>query len=270
MRTTVHALVPSVFAAALLLGACGSSASDDDQLGSAGAEASAPSASPSEAKAAERMAINPAETGSLRIIVELAGEPPEPRQLDVGRDPACEHDGPIFSEFVVARDGRLQGALVRVRSGHERWLPPAPPEEPALLHQEGCIYRPHVLGIQVGTPLLVENDDALVHNVHIRARRNRETNLVQSEGAPALRYDFPKPELSIPVQCDLHPWMGAWLHVLEHPWFAVSGEEGIALIEGLPAGDYELELQHEKFGTERVSVTVAAQVETELTVRLGE
>jgi hypothetical protein len=109
-----------------------------------------------------------------------------------------------------------------------------------------------VLALRVGRPLLIENLDPLVHNVHLRARRNPDSNQVQAAGAAELVYEFHRAELSIPVQCDIHPWMGAWLHVLDNPWFAVSDGAGEARIEGLPAGKYSVELLHEALGRRRV------------------
>ena len=259
MRITQHALFVVGLCAAGFLTAC--SSSDDAAL---------TSAESSEASLTEREPIDPSATGSLQIVVELAGDAPPPRVLDIAREPACSHDGPIFSEFVVAEDGKLANALVRVISGHERWRVPAPAETPATLSQTGCTYRPHVLGLQVGSKLLIENGDDLVHNVHVVARKNERSNRVQTAGAAALEFEFRRPELSIPVQCDIHPWMGAWLHVIDHPWFAVSDTFGIARIENLPPGQYELEVLHEKFGTKTIRATLEPNGRAELRVSFGQ
>ena len=62
----------------------------------------------------------------------------------------------------------------------------------------------------------------------------------------------------IRFKCDVHPWMGAYMGVLDHPFFAVSGADGSFEIDGLPAGDYVIEAWHETLGTQTQSVTVAA------------
>ena len=259
MRITQHALLLFGLATAGFLTAC--SSSDDAVPASPKNVSNAPT---------ERAPIDPGTTGTLMVVVELEDEAPPLRELDIGREPACAHDGPVFSEFVVAADGKLANALVRVTSGHERWIAPAPSEAPTVLSQNGCIYRPHVLGIRVGTTLLVENGDDLVHNVHVVARKNNPSNQVQTAGAAALEFEFRRPELSISIQCDIHPWMGAWLHVVDHPWFAVSDATGLARIEDLPPGQYQVEVLHEKFGSKTIQTTLEPNGSKELRVSFGQ
>jgi len=254
MRITQHALLLTGLATLGHLTACTPS---EDAAASAESASEAP---------IERAPIDPSATGSLRIVVELEGEAPPPRELDIGREPACDHGTPVYSEFVVVADGKLAGALVRITSGHEGWIAPAPPETPTVLTQRGCVYRPHVLGVQVGAQLLVENEDDLLHNVHVAARKNNRSNQVQTAGAAALEFEFRRPELSIPIQCDIHPWMGAWVHVVDHPWFAVSDATGVARIEGLPPGQYQVEVLHEKFGSKTLQATLEPNESAELRV----
>jgi hypothetical protein len=67
---------------------------------------------------------------------------------------------------------------------------------------------------------------------------------------------FDKPEVWIPVGCDVHPWMRAYVAVVPHPFFAVTGEDGSFEIRGLPAGEYEIEAVHEKLERQSQKVTV--------------
>jgi hypothetical protein len=62
----------------------------------------------------------------------------------------------------------------------------------------------------------------------------------------------------VPLECNVHGWMNAYLGVLPHSFFAVSGTDGSYTIQGLPAGTYEIEAWHEKYGTQTASVTVPA------------
>jgi len=55
------------------------------------------------------------------------------------------------------------------------------------------------------------------------------------------------PELSVVVKCDVHPWMLAWVHVVEHPFYQVTGKDGAYSLAGLPPGTYEIEARHERF-----------------------
>jgi hypothetical protein len=65
---------------------------------------------------------------------------------------------------------------------------------------------------------------------------------------------FTQAEREVEVQCDIHPWMHAYIFVMDHPFFSVSGDDGAYAIEGLPPGDYTLECWHEKLGKQRKDV----------------
>ena len=58
------------------------------------------------------------------------------------------------------------------------------------------------------------------------------------------------------IKCDVHPWMNAWTAVFDHPYFSVTSNDGSFTIENLPAGTYDVEIWHERLGTQTSSVTV--------------
>ena len=66
-----------------------------------------------------------------------------------------------------------------------------------------------------------------------------------------------KPEVMIPVRCDVHPWMSGHIGVTSHPFFSVSDGMGAFSLKGVPAGKYTVTAWHEVFGTKSVEVTVA-------------
>ena len=86
-----------------------------------------------------------------------------------------------------------------------------------------------------GQPLDIVSSDATLHNVHAAAKANTAFNLGMP--APGTRYTrtFDRPEI-VPFKCDVHPWMRAWVAVVPHPFFAVTGADGRYEIRGLPAG----------------------------------
>jgi hypothetical protein len=161
--------------------------------------------------------------------------------------PACAalRAGPLMSETVVADVNRgLRWALVYVKAGAG---PSAAALPPAVLTQEGCHYEPHVLGLQVGQPLLIRNKDPLLHNVHALPFVNREFNFGQpTSGLEEVRR-FTLPEVPVKVKCDVHPWMSAWLGVFDHPFFAVTDAGGVYELPELPAGRYTVEVWHEAY-----------------------
>ena len=194
--------------------------------------------------------------GAIKGVVAFKGAAPEARKIQMGSDPVCEQkgQGATFEEVVV-QDGKLQNVFVYVKSG----LPQnsfAVPSTEAVLDQSGCRYVPHVLGVQTNQTLKVLNSDATSHNVHPVPQKNREWNENQYPSAPPLIKRFSEPEVLIPVKCNQHSWMKAWIGVLPHPFFAVTGPDGSFSIKGLPPGEYEVEAWHEKLGPKVTKVTV--------------
>jgi len=179
--------------------------------------------------------------------VRLAAPPPRRKPIPMDADPACAalHSAPMLSEAIVTgADFGLRWAFVYVRKGA---LPVASPSHPVLLVQDGCRYEPHVLGIQVGQLLLIRNNDSLLHNIHALPFSNKEFNFGQpSKGMEEAR-QFITQEIMVKVKCDVHPWMSAWIGVLEHPYFAVTDAAGAYSLPELPAGRYELEVWHETY-----------------------
>jgi hypothetical protein len=126
------------------------------------------------------------------------------------------------------------------------------------LDQVGCQYVPHVLGVQVGQPLTIRNSDGLLHNIHPSPTVNKEFNVGQPRNMDTTR-TFDQVEMGIPVSCEVHGWMSAYINVLDHPFFAVTGDDGSFTIKGLPPGDYTLEAWHEQYGPQTMQVTVGAK-----------
>ena len=199
--------------------------------------------------------------GSAAIAgrVTYGGVPPSPEPINMASDSAChaKHDGDSLKEdLVVGAGGALQHVFVHVKSGLEGKVF-APPAQPVQLDQRGCTYRPHMIGLQVGQPLLLINSDPTLHNVHTVSQANTPFNFGMSvQGQKATRY-FHKPEVMVKAKCDVHPWMASYIGVAAHPFFAVTGSDGAFALAGLPAGEYVLEAWHERLGTLQRTVKLA-------------
>ena len=131
------------------------------------------------------------------------------------------------------------------------------------LDQDGCLYKPHVFGVQRGQEIRITNADSATHNIHPLPQQNREWNISQSSGQEMTR-SFPRQEVMIPVKCNIHPWMKAYVGVVSHPYFTVTGEDGSFELNDLPPGDYTIQVWHEKYGTQEQQVTVAPQESQEI------
>lgn len=195
--------------------------------------------------------------GDIVGKVLFEGIPPQRAKLKMTADAACLklHKDPVLSEEVlVNKNGTLKNVLVYVKEG----LPARSFQSPAdkvVLDQKGCIYTPHVLGIMTGQELEIRNSDPTLHNVHSLSKLNPRFNLGQPKQGMKFTRKFEKPE-TFKVKCDVHPWMGAWIGVFNHPFFAVTGDDGTYSLKNLPAGEYTIEAWHEKYGTQTMKITV--------------
>ena len=190
-------------------------------------------------------------TAILRGTVKVLGEPPPRKKIRMDADPHCValHASNVLSDaLVVDRDGGVRWAFVYIVSGINN-QPPKRPLPPVLLDQVGCMFEPHVLGLQTGQPLNIFNTDGILHNAHSFAFANRAFNfgLVDKSTVQTLTLD--KPEVMFSIRCDIHPWMRAWIGVLDHPFFCVTNETGSYALPQLPAGRYTVQVWHETYAT---------------------
>lgn len=191
----------------------------------------------------------------------FTGTAPQNEPLSMAADPVCSsaHSEPVYAETVVVNSNNtLKNVFVYVKEGLEGKTFPVP-SAPVIFDQKGCQYHPHVLGIQVGQPFQIINSDSTLHNVHSLAEQSKQFNLGMPLQGMKLEKKFEKPEIMTKIKCDVHPWMNAYVGVLSHPYFSVTGDEGTFEIKDLPPGDYTLEAWHEKYGTQTQKITVTDQ-----------
>src|SRR3954467_2320352 len=182
--------------------------------------------------------------------VKLDGKAPEPRQIDMSGVKECadQHPDPVNEETIVADDkGNLANVVVSIKADDPSALGGEVPKEAAVLDQKTCMYTPHVLPVMVGQTMKIKNDDPFLHNVHSLAQTNPAFNFGQPNKDDGKPVDPPKAPEIIKVKCDVHPWMSAWIIVVDNPFFAASKEDGTYTIKGnLPDGEYTLHAWHEK------------------------
>jgi hypothetical protein len=197
-------------------------------------------------------------SGSITGKVSFAGTVPPAEKVKTSADPKCAamHKEGLEKQTVLVKDGGLAHAFVYLKSGVTGTYPP--PSTPALLDQQGCMYHPHVIGVQVNQDITIRNSDDTLHNIHPRPTINAEFNIGQARKGMEATRKFDKEEIMIPVGCDVHPWMRSYISVLSHPFFAVTGDDGTYEIKNVPPGEYEVEVFHEKLKTQTGKATVKA------------
>jgi len=247
MKTSRTLVFVTIISVVLLLAGCGSEQAPQEQAAAPAAAQPAP-------------AVDPATAATITGTVKFNGTAPRPNRLRMDADAACTkmHSSPVLSQEVVVNDnGTLRWAFVYVKAGPGNRPFPAP-KEPVVLDQKGCVYAPHVIGVQTNQEVHIHNSDQTTHNIHPVPSVNREWNKSMPPSTDQLVESFAREEIMIPVKCNIHPWMRSYIGVLQHPFFAVTGENGSFSISGLPPGDYTLAVWHEKFGTVEQQVTVGA------------
>lgn len=177
--------------------------------------------------------------------------PPEVPYTPLMNDPTCSAmytNTPTTHFYVVGPDHGLGDVVVFLKNVTGKSTGANQP--PVVLDQKGCLYRPQILAIQTGQELLVRNSDKCIHNVHCvpTVPGNPEANQVQMPGGPDLTFTFPKPEMFITFKCDVHPWMFAWVSVLDSPDYCITDKAGKFDIKNVPPGKYTVEADHRKLG----------------------
>jgi plastocyanin len=198
---------------------------------------------------------------SITGTVTFDGKAPALKPIAMDAEPVCakKHSGPVPNEMLELGNGGTMGnILVWVSKGLPSGKTWPAPSTPVVIDQNGCLYKPHVMGIMVGQTYKILNSDGILHNIHTLPKVNASFN----KGMPATVKEattvFAKPEDAFHVKCDVHPWMSAYVGVFTHPFFSVTAADGKYTISGLDPGTYEITAWHERLGTKTATVTVGA------------
>lgn len=175
-------------------------------------------------------------------------------------DPTCQsaHEGPVYdNSTVISAEGQVQWAFVYVKRGLEGYVIP-PAEGVVVLDQVGCMYVPHVFGLQTDQTLEILNSDATLHNIHALPHTPNKAFNIAHPNTPGLihRKRFANPDVMVEFQCHVHPWMTAYGGVLPHSFFSVTDAAGTFAIPNLPPGDYTVAAWHETLGELDRTITI--------------
>lgn len=200
-------------------------------------------------------------TGDLKITFKLKGKAPERQPLNVNKDVNfCGKFGLKDERLIVnAENNGIANVIVYVYTGSRGGTKLPKMDAPGNTHElanKNCRFEPHILITQAGDTLRITNPDEVGHNCNLSFLKNKAENFTVASGqekSVELKESEPAP---IPVACNIHPWMQAKLVVLEHPFAAVSDENGEVVIKGLPAGDDIVFRAYHEAGTFREKIYI--------------
>jgi plastocyanin len=151
----------------------------------------------------------------------------------------------------------------------------APPSEPGdrkteTVDQFEHRFVPHVIAIRAGQGIRFTNSDAANHNVRASSLEARNSfNIYTGIGGHYEHRFVAQPTLHpVRLGCDIHPWMSAWIFVFDHPYFAVTDEDGRFRIPDIPAGNYQLLVRQADVGYQRrIDLAIEAGKATTSTIQ---
>ncbi len=199
--------------------------------------------------------------GAIRGHIRVNGKLPGNPVIRMGMDPMCAKlnagKRPVQEIVAATADGSLANVFVSVQGS----FPASPvPAEPVTIDQRACFYVPRVVGARVGQTIQVRNSDEVLHNVHGVSAHGNGFNVSQPKAGIVQQLQLKNAEIMLPITCDVHRWMTAFVGVVAHPYFATSGVAGTYTIAYVPAGTYTIQAWHERYGvvTQKVQVTAGS------------
>jgi hypothetical protein len=202
-----------------------------------------------------------AEWGSLKGRFVVDGTPPKLQPLAITKDEYCMQTEPVNESVVVGEDGGLANAVVFLSLPRRGKIEAHPDfaahlSEPAVLDNKGCAFNPHVLLVRVGQPLVIKNSDPapVSHNTNVTFSQNASFNVIIPVGEERTVTLSKAETLPMPVRCNIHPWMQGSIFVQDHPYMAVSAEDGTFEIKNIPVGKHEFAFWHESGWVRNVKV----------------
>jgi len=192
--------------------------------------------------------------------VRIEGTRPTIPPVKVAKDASVCGNEQANEAAATAADDSLRNVVVSLHA----LKPPAPAAPPppgkATVDQVGCMYKPHVQAVTVGSELTLVNSDRVLHNVHANLAGVTVFNMAMPIKGQRLPTKLTRPG-PVRLQCDAgHTWMNAWIYVLPEPTFAVTDEHGHFSIAGVLPGEYTIEYWHEPLDGKGAGITKTARL----------
>jgi plastocyanin len=202
---------------------------------------------------------------SIKGKVVLAGPVPAPKKVAVTIDQYVCGNEKDAGDLLVSPQKELRNAVVWIENAPAKAASPAPTAN-VEMDQNGCVFIPRVVLVPAGGTVDFLNSDRLLHNLHATPKLNVSFNRTQPKSR-TIPVTFSQPEI-VRINCDLHSWMVGWVVVTAHPFYAITGADGQFSFDGLPPGQYKLNVWQERLGTVTANVTVSDAQPGRVTVEM--
>jgi len=184
-------------------------------------------------------------TGVFRVV----GTPPPRLPLPVSGSDAgyCAPGGkaPLSEQVVVGPNGELANVLISLDMKiAEFWIHPdyaatatATLTGDQAFDQKGCVFLSHVFAMRATQSVEIRNSDSVSHNTNLagKGKARVDNRVIPAHGSFIYSPGGPS-GVPFDVACNIHPWMKAFIYVADHPYFAVTDDQGRFTIKNLPAG----------------------------------
>jgi plastocyanin len=206
--------------------------------------------------------------GSVTGNIKLDGSAPRDTTTITGDQPIC---GRTPDAATVATAKGVSNAIVwiaGIKSGKD-----LPVEKRAELSSEKCALDPRVQAVVAGTTVNVFNDDRLIHTlVFIRGAHDTLSTMTFFNGGELVASERLATKSGIvEVRCALHPWMRGYVAVFDHPYFAVTGNDGRFTIDSLAPGPHKLMVWHEGMAqpmAQQIQIAANGTAKVDLAIRV--
>jgi hypothetical protein len=190
--------------------------------------------------------------GAVKGRVVFEGVPPAAERIEVKSDTSTCGLHQEVSKVLVGRDNGVANAVVKIVGAPGESAP-----KKGLLDQVQCQFVPHVQALPAGSTLVITSSDPVLHNAHgFYEDGSTAFNIAVPIMGMEVNQKLSKPDI-IKLRCDAgHTWMSAYVVVTDTPHYALTDADGNFIIEGVPPGEYEIEIWHEWSGKRRQAVSV--------------
>lgn len=213
---------------------------------------------------------NLAAPGNVSGLIKLEGAvPPAPEVTTDQKVCGAKAENPVETSGKTSGLGGVVVWISDIGTGKQ-----FPIEKRTSVASEHCALDPRVQAVTVGTTVNVFNDDKLLHKlVFLRAGTNDTLAVMPffNEGQVVASEKLAKESGIVEVLCMQHPWTRAYIAVFDHPYFAVTEDDGTFKIDSLPPGKYTVNVWHEgmsKPAQQTVQVAANGTAKVDLSVKL--